>query len=193
MEHRFVSLEAWPYPPTNPRRGRYAFKAPWSNTLRLLDSELRALGAHDCVIAAGFREQDLRIDGLPRAGARVPNQPGIILSFTARELPGRPSLSYGTDACEWWEHNVRSIALGLEALRAVDRYGITRRAEQYAGFRQITAGGEHENEPSLERGHALIGQHGGIRAAIKATHPDASDGDRLDFESVMLASQGRAR
>ncbi len=44
-------------------------------------------------------------------------------------------LVYATDACEFWQHNVRSIALGLEALRAVDRYGISRRGEQYAGFR----------------------------------------------------------
>lgn len=44
-------------------------------------------------------------------------------------------LVYATDACQDWRHNVRSIALGLEALRAVDRYGISRRGEQYAGFR----------------------------------------------------------
>lgn len=44
-------------------------------------------------------------------------------------------LVYATDACVLWRHNVRSIALGLEALRAVDRFGISRRGEQYAGFR----------------------------------------------------------
>ena len=39
-------------------------------------------------------------------------------------------------------HNLRSIALGLKALRAVDRYGVSRRGEQYAGFRAaLTAGG----------------------------------------------------
>lgn len=43
-------------------------------------------------------------------------------------------LVYATDTCVLWQHNVRSIALGLEALRAVDRYGITKRGEQYAGF-----------------------------------------------------------
>jgi len=42
---------------------------------------------------------------------------------------------------EDWRHNVRSIALGLEALRAVDRYGISRRGEQYAGFRAALASG----------------------------------------------------
>lgn len=38
-----------------------------------------------------------------------------------------------TDVCEDWQHNVRSIALTLEALRAVDRYGATQ-GRQYAGF-----------------------------------------------------------
>ncbi len=51
-------------------------------------------------------------------------------------------LVYATDCCDFWQHNVRSIALGLEALRAVDRYGISRRGEQYAGFRAaLTSGG----------------------------------------------------
>jgi hypothetical protein len=63
--------------------------------------------------------------------------------FVALQAATDPSnrLIYATDACELWQHNVRSIALGLEALRAVDRYGITRRGEQYAGFRAaLTAG-----------------------------------------------------
>lgn len=50
-------------------------------------------------------------------------------------------LIYATDACEDWRHNVRSIALGLEALRAVDRFGISRRGEQYAGFRAALPAG----------------------------------------------------
>lgn len=47
----------------------------------------------------------------------------------------RKRLVYATDVCAYWQHNVRSIALGLDALRAVDRYGISKRGQQYAGFR----------------------------------------------------------
>lgn len=184
----FRALTVWPYPPTpaDRRRSRHTFKAPWSRTLDDLDRELRMLHAYDLVIGAGFRDQDLRIDGLPRANAPNPIHPGIELSFTTSQH-GR--LVYHTDVCEWWQHNVRSIALGLEALRAVDRYDITTSGQQYAGFRQIaaTSGG-----PSLERGRVLISDHGGYRAAVKATHPDAG-GDRIDFESVQLASDGSSR
>lgn len=48
-------------------------------------------------------------------------------------------LVFATDAYALWEHNVRAIALTLEALRAVDRYGTTG-GRQYAGFRQLQAG-----------------------------------------------------
>jgi hypothetical protein len=173
----FRPLPTWPHPPTSPRRSRWTFKAGWQSTLDLLDRELRLLGATNVVIGAAFRERDLRLDGLPRSDARAPDHPGIELSFDSRH--GR--LVYATDACEWWEHNVRSIALGLEALRAVDRYGITRRGEQYAGWKQLTAGG-----PDAERGRRLISEHGGVTKALFATHPDHG-GDPADFADVQAA------
>lgn len=184
MKHTFRSLESWPYPPTINRRSPYTFKAKWSDTLRLLDRELGMLGGSEIVIAAGFRDRDLRLDGMPRSDARAPAHPGIILAFKAWRLPGNPLLEYGTDVCQRWEHNVRSIALGLESLRAVDRYGITRRSEQYAGFRQLTTGAD--GEASLARGRALIDEAGGVAEALHATHPDKG-GDPIDFQSVMLA------
>jgi hypothetical protein len=39
-----------------------------------------------------------------------------------------------------WQNNVRAIALALEALRKVDRYGVTRGNEQYTGFRALGSG-----------------------------------------------------
>jgi hypothetical protein len=38
-----------------------------------------------------------------------------------------------------WQANVRAIALALEALRAVDRYGVTKRGEQYQGWTALPA------------------------------------------------------
>jgi hypothetical protein len=90
---------------------------------------------------------------------------------------------YATDVCERWEHNVRAIALGLEALRAVDRHGITRRGEQYAGFKALPPGG-----PSVERGVQLIRDHGSVRAALLATHPDQG-GDSAEFADVQAARE----
>lgn len=179
MEVTFRPLPIWPYSDTTPRRSRWTFKAGWQRTLDLLDRELRHLGAHEVMIGAGFRESDLRLDGLPRADARAPSHPGVELSFDSRH--GR--LVYGTDTCEYWQHNVRSIALGLEALRAVDRYGITQRGQQYAGFKQLAG---TVDAPSADRGRELIREHGSERAALKATHPDHGGGAR-DFADVQAA------
>lgn len=176
-------LSAWPHPDTRRRRSRYTFKAAWQDTLDLLRRELRHLRASNVVIGAGFQESDLRLDGMPRAGARTPAHPGIELSFTT---PTHGRLVYATDVCERWEHNVRSIALGLEALRAVDRYGITRRGEQYAGWKQLESGG-----PSADRGRELIRRHGSVRDALKATHPDHG-GDAADFADVQAAREQEA-
>lgn len=180
MKITFRPLGVWPYEHTDPRRGRSTFKAPWSNTLDLMARELEHLGAHEVVIQADFRESDIRLDGMPRLKAREPSHPGIIISFESRMGP----LQYATDAHERWEHNVRAIALGLEALRAVDRYGITRSGEQYQGWRQLTAGngGPTTQEQALE----LVGRLAAVpanelrepdlrrayRHALTKAHPD---------------------
>jgi hypothetical protein len=183
IEARFRPLPLWPHgsTPSYARRSRYVFKASWQNTLDLLDRELRQLKARDIVIGCGLREQDIRNDGWPRSGAREPSHPGVEVSLTTQH--GR--LVYATDVCERWEHNVRAIALGLEALRAVDRHGITRRGEQYAGFRALPSA---TSEPSVERGRQLIREYGSIRAALKATHPDTG-GDGVDFKAVVAAKE----
>jgi len=137
MQYVFRPL-VWTGPSTHPlrRRSPRTFKAGWADTIQLLDDELRWLDASNVVIAAGFREQDLRLDGLPRSGAPVPGHPGVRLLFDSQH----GALSYATDTHEIWQHNVRAIALGLGALRAVDRYGISQSGEQYKGYRALPTG-----------------------------------------------------
>ncbi len=83
-----------------------------------------------------IREQALRLDGGLRANARPVDFPGVRISFESKHGP----LTYATDTHEFWQHNVRGIALGLQALRAVDRYGVTKRGEQYTGWKALPAG-----------------------------------------------------
>jgi hypothetical protein len=123
----------WHGPTTPDDRRRLApFRAGFRQTLDLLDAELWQLDARDVVVELAIGEHDLRRDGWPRAGAR-PTFPGVRLAFGSRHGP----LVYATDSCVMWQDNLRSIALGLEALRAVDRYGVTRRGEQYRGWAAI--------------------------------------------------------
>lgn len=95
MRATFRALAAWPYldTPAGERRSRYAFQASWPNTLDLLEREVRLLAGHDVIVAGLFREQDIRMDGLPRANAYAPPHPGIEISFDS--IHGR--LVYATD------------------------------------------------------------------------------------------------
>jgi hypothetical protein len=143
----------------------------------LLDKELRALGARRVVIQLALQEGNIRLDGWPRAAAR-PAHSGVVIAFESKHGP----LKYHSDQFTGWQDNLRAIALGLEALRAVDRYGITRRGEQYQGWKALPAG----ESSDVERGRDLIRQYGSIPEALKATHPDHG-GDAEDFQAVQAA------
>lgn len=166
----------WSDPSTPPhrRRSKHTFKAGWLFTLDLLDRELAYLKAEHVVIEADFREQDIRLDGMPRSGARTPEHPGIRIGFDSKHGP----LIYATDSCAFWQHNVRSIALGLEALRAVDRYGVTKRGEQYTGWKAI--GEAAASKTSVQEAQALLDAYGGEKEALFRAHPDhGGDPDQL--------------
>lgn len=197
---RFRPLGVWPYPETSPRRSRYTFKASWSDTLGRLERELVHLHATNVILQADFFEDDIRLDGWPRANARTPRHPGVIVNFQSDHGP----LRYATDAHELWQHNVRAIALGLEALRAVDRYGVTRSGEQYRGWTALPASDDAHDD--LETAAALVLGLSGydhdygvedvisdpaargtvIRAALRRSHPDGG-GDTATFELVQRA------
>jgi hypothetical protein len=194
-----------PTTPEGERRSRYTFKAPWNDTLGLLDRELDYLDAAELVIEADFREQDIRLDGMPRGNCRQPEHPGVRIAFDSQHGP----LIYQTDSCSWWQHNVRSIALGLEALRAVDRYGVTRHGEQYTGYRAIESGIAMPGRPQMTRDQALAALaklagwvhisnpeepallKAAHRAAARRHHPDAggkaADWDRLQDAMKVLS------
>jgi hypothetical protein len=146
----------------------------------LLERELRALRAKNIVIQAAVTDQDIRNDGWLRANAR-PEHPGVILTFDSRHGP----LSYPCDAFNDWQANVRAIALALEALRKVDRYGVTKRGEQYTGWKALPAAGRSSADLK-SRGHGLIREHGSVREALFATHPDHG-GSADDFQAVQAA------
>lgn len=83
-----------------------------------------------------------RLDGRPRAHA-VAEHPGVIFSLDSKH----GHLSYPCDTFTTWQDNLRAIALALEALRKVDRYGVTKRGEQYRGFLAI----ERPRHPQASR------------------------------------------
>jgi len=140
MHWQIEPMDRWPYPET-PQRKANPFRAKFDNTLALLEDELDHLEVAGAVaVRVVAREADVRRDGMLRARADV-RHPGVVLSFHSATSG---SLTYPCDQFvgRWysevdWQVNLRAIALGLEALRKLDRYGIAGHGEQYTGWRAI--------------------------------------------------------
>lgn len=178
IDARFVPVAEWPGKPTpGYQRKRAPFRTAYAKTLDLLESELAHLLAKDILIQAYLRRGDIRNDGWPRSSAR-PSQPGIIVTFQSRGS----SMSFPCDHFDGWEDNLRAVALSLEALRMVDRYGVTRNSEQYRGFTALPS-----SDPLSKRAAAIAffskltgwpeqqvrgDIQGAYRLAARAAHPD---------------------
>lgn len=139
----FKALEEWPRPESRPTRS--PFDASMTSTEETLNRELRAVRARYPVLSLVADESAVRLDGHLRSNAKIRHR-GVILAF---DQPGVGQVSYACDrfTATWrgsslvdWQHNLRAIALGMEALRKVERYGIADAGQQYAGFRAIGAG-----------------------------------------------------
>lgn len=129
----FRALDVWPGTMTKVRR-RATFKAPWNRTLKYLEREVAHLRARGVVLSGAFRPDQITQDGSrPRSG-ETPSHPGVVVSFEAYIDGKYVPLKYPCDTFFDWQDNVRAIALALDALRRVDRYGVTKRAEQYRGW-----------------------------------------------------------
>lgn len=168
------------------------FSASWSSTVELLARELRHLDAKQTVLELALRDRDIRVDGMPRADARLEHE-AVRLSFASKWGP----LRYETgeyDGVSYrripgWQCNVRAIALSMEALRAVDRYGVSKRGEQYRGWRALPMrAGDDSLITPLHAQEFLKRWDGDIRRAIKETHPDRG-GDEATFRQVMRARE----
>lgn len=167
------------------------FKATWGATLSDLQRELEAHGAELVVLEVGLFSADFRQDGWPRGDRRNPRSAGVRLTFRATKVPGRPLLTFDSGEFSEWGDNVRALALGLHDLRRAERYGITNRGAQYAGFKALPTGG-----PDPDRGRRLIAERfgGDVRRALRATHPDTredgfTDQDFADVQALRDADR----
>lgn len=210
MRYQIRPLAAWTDPETKHRRSSGRFRANWQDTLDFLSTEIAKVGGREpIVIQLDVTEGDIRLDGMLRANAKV-GHPGVVVSFESKFGP----LRYATDAYEkdWggampsWQANLRAIALTLEALRAIDRWGVSKRGEQYTGWKAIEAGGNGlvrfgsaddalrwmaaRADADAEPGNARTI----YRNLARQMHPDAggdpADWDRLDQARNLLVTAG---
>lgn len=136
LDARFRPLDVWPAwaGEKTKERIRSPYSAKWGTTLEDLKRELRALDAENIVLQLDIPATRIRNDGYPYQNATAAT-PGVILSFQSKHGPLRYSADLYTD----WESNLRAIALTMQALRSVDRWGVLKRGEQYTGQRALPA------------------------------------------------------
>jgi len=130
---RLISLEAWPGQQTTNRRNG-TFRVDYTKLLDDLSNELELIEADDVVLLLDIPDSTRRkvsrsYDGWPVSQTK-PGYEGVVLSFKANEK----TLEFACDTYWDWKDNLRAISLTLEALRAVNRYGATRRRQQYKGY-----------------------------------------------------------
>jgi hypothetical protein len=190
----------YPVPETRPSDRRNSpFRTSANAAMNLLERELAKLGARSAVLEIDVNTWDLRLDGRLRANAR-PQGPRVVVSAETKHGP----MQWPCDTFRHYEANIYAIALTLEKLRAIDRYGVTTHGEQYTGWIAIpgatgatdpvesawellvmTAAGEHASAlPQHARTRQSALQH--FREAAKFAHPDAG-GTTERFDAIVRA------
>lgn len=188
--HARIQLEPlarWPYPET-PNRPHPPFTARYEQTLDILKLELDHLGATVAALHVVTENgaDDRRRDGMLRARART-THPGVALAFTSKFGP----MNIWCDTYEnrgtrpSWESNLRAIALTLEKLRAIDRYGVGGgRGQQYVGWLALESSPADVDRDWTRLAAIADAEPGSMtadalwRRAVKKAHPDNHAGRR---------------
>lgn len=200
IEILYRPLRVWPFKLT-PDYLRKSWPNSRGITLgRALDGmrdELRLMYCENTAyIEVDTAERNVRQDGQLRADARV-GLPGCIIYAKHRKLG---DLRWACDAFNRLEYNVRAIAATIENLRAVERYGCVRDAEQFRGFKAISA--TSSATLPVEAALTILGKYSrtldvqsstkeefaiAVRTAKSKTHPDQFGGDRDLWDEVERA------
>lgn len=189
-------IEAFPlqWPPSWPRT-KYTERHPnmVRNFTRNRDEvvkQLDMLGASSIVMSTNMQ---LRKDGLPYSGQKQPEDTGVAVYFS---LNGEQQCV----PCDKWDtvdQNLRAIALTIEALRGIERWGAKEMVN--AAFRGFKALPQPIITPEPTRPHRdwwiVLGVYSdakveqvrsAYREALKLHHPDVG-GNLPDFKEVQQA------
>lgn len=143
------------------------FEAAWADTLNLLEKEARALVTKTMLVQLAAPESSFYKDGSGMRSDRQAQHPGVVITLDTLR---HGSIVYATDLFvrgyrgprEDWKANVRAIALALEALRKVERYGVADAGQQYAGWKAIGSGtpmGAGPSKMTADEAARFISEH----------------------------------
>lgn len=145
LDYRHETLDGFPRQLLKAQDRDYSrFGKTWKQVQEILARELRMLNYRDgsVILQTAHTPYNLRNDGKLRSDARSPEHPGVVLKFDVFNSPKKryEQMSFECDQFDDWKANVRAIADALEALRKVDRYGVTgggKSDAHYEGYKRL--------------------------------------------------------
>ena len=161
--------DGWPRARAGERKPA-RFNSTWPRTLAKLGNEVRLLGGTPPIISSNV---PLKRDGFPYADMSqdpIPD-PGVAVYFSLKQRPR----VMARDTHPTVHENLHSLALTIEAMRAIERYGGALMLERaFEGFAALSAPRRREwwdvlglspnaSRPEIEEKH---------RRLAKANHPD---------------------
>lgn len=150
-----------------------------------LAGEIQRLGALNEILSTNV---PVSLKGLPYSTPTEPRDPGVAIYF---DLKGKPVCM----ACDKWDRvadNIAAIAQHIDALRRIDRYGVGRVEQAFAGYAALP--------PSVEDWRIILGVgdyatldqvDAAFLEKAKSAHPDA--GGNHDEMAKLTAARDFAR
>lgn len=106
-------------------------KMPSGRIRQQLRDELRKMGVNEYIVSSDLA---VRRDGLPYAGQRQPDDPGVVLYFTRKGI----DIAIACDAWASVDANLRAIGLTVEAIRGMERWGTEEMVDRaFTGFKAL--------------------------------------------------------
>jgi hypothetical protein len=160
--------------------------------LRRLVNELDRLRADAIVIST---DVPVRRDGMPYASAALPKDPGCAVYFTLRRQPR-------VLACDRYTRlpdNMAAIAAHIDALRAIERYGVGTLDQAFAGYAALPApvadAVQWWDVLRVERTASLDDCESAFRRLARDHHPDrgGSHDDMAKLTSAIAVARKSVR
>lgn len=151
-------------------------------------NEIRQLGGRQTIISTNI---PLRNDGLPYASFRIPADKGVAVYFTLKN----EQMVFACDKWDKIEDNVQAIRKTIEALRGLDRWGVSEMLKRaFTGFKALGAPqGVKEQEWWQLLNLAPTATEEQIRARFrelaKLHHPDVTKGSHDYFTQIKNAAE----
>lgn len=175
----------WPRTKT-PQRSRFGQRSDKHHCLQkismtrardFLFGELERLRAKNIVLSTNLA---LRLDGLPRANQRKPDNTGVAVYFTLKDQ----QKCFPCDKWDRVEDNLYAIAKTIDALRGIERWGSQSMVDAtFNGFKALP-------DPNDLSWREILGIDGRVtkealtskyRYLVKIHHPDqGGDADKFD-------------